>query len=44
MDATKIINMVNEGIATLEDMYEFHEKKDVEFVVEKGVVTDVLHK
>lgn len=29
--------------ATLEDFYELHEKKGYEFVIENGVITDVLY-
>lgn len=31
------------GEATLEDLYELHEKKGYEFVIEDGVITNVLH-
>ena len=31
------------GQATLEDLYELHEKKGFEFVIEDGVITDVIH-
>ena len=35
-------NLIYGGMATLEDMYRLHEL-GFEFVVEDGVVTDVLH-
>ena len=31
------------GEATLEDLYELHDKKDFEFVIEDGVIVNVLH-
>lgn len=44
MSNEEVIKMANEGTATLEDMYDFYEKKDKEFVIHNGVVTDVLHR
>ena len=38
------INLILEGKATLEDLYELHDKKGFEFVIEDGVITDVLHR
>lgn len=29
--------------ATLEELYELHEKKGYEFVIEDGVISDVIH-
>lgn len=31
------------GQATLEELYELHKKEGFEFVIEDGVITDVLH-
>lgn len=36
-------SLIYGGHATLEDLIELHEKKGFEFVVEDGVITDVLH-
>ncbi len=33
--------LIYEGKATLEDLYELHDKKGYEFVVENGVITNV---
>lgn len=33
--------MIYDGKATLEDLYELHDKKGYEFVVENGVITNV---
>lgn len=37
------LNLIYGGQATLEDLYELHEKKGIEFVIEDGVITNVLH-
>ena len=37
------IKLIYEGKATLEDLYELHEKKGYEFVIEDGVISHVLH-
>lgn len=36
-------SLIYGGNATLEDLVELHEKKGFEFVVEDGVITNVLH-
>lgn len=38
------LNLIYGGEATLEDLYELHDKKGFEFVIEDGVVVDVLHR
>ena len=35
--------LIYSGQATLEDLYELHEKKGFEFVIEDGVIVNVLH-
>ncbi len=37
------LNLIYGGQATLEDLYELHEKKGFEFVIEDGVIVNVLH-
>lgn len=37
------ISLIFSGQATLEDLYELHDKKGLEFIVEGGVITNVLH-
>lgn len=37
------LKLIYEGKATLEDLYELHDKKGFEFVVADGVVKNVLH-
>ena len=36
------LNLIYGGQATLEELIELHEKKGFEFVIEDGVITDVL--
>jgi hypothetical protein len=36
------MELIYGGQATLEDLYELHDKKGFEFVVEDGEITDVL--
>lgn len=36
------MQLIMEGKATIEDLIELHEKKGYEFVIENGVITDVL--
>lgn len=38
------MQLIMEGKATIEDLIELHEKKGYEFVIENGVITDVLLK
>ena len=38
------IDLIYGGQATIEDLIELHEKKGFEFVIEDGVITDVLHR
>lgn len=37
------LELIYGGQATLEDLIELHEKKGFEFVVEDGVIKNVLH-
>lgn len=37
------LKLIYEGKATLEDLYELHDKKGLEFIVENGVIANVLH-
>ena len=37
------LNLIYGGQATLEELIELHEKKGFEFVIEDGVITNVLH-
>lgn len=39
---TMEMELIYGGQATLEDLYELHDKKGFEFVVEDGEITDVL--
>lgn len=34
--------LIYSGRATLEELYELHEKKGFEFVIEDGVITNVI--
>ncbi len=36
--------LILEGKATLEDLYKLHKHKGYEFIVEDGVIKDVLYK
>lgn len=36
------LKLIYEGKATLEDLYELHEKKGFEFIVEDGGVANVI--
>lgn len=36
-------NLIYSGQATLEDLYELHDKKGYEFVIEDGAVIEVIH-
>lgn len=38
------ISLIYGGEATLEDLIELNEKKGVQFVIEDGVITDVIYK
>jgi hypothetical protein len=35
------LKLIYEGKATLEDLYELHDQKGLEFIVEGGVITNV---
>ncbi len=37
------LNLLYGQEATLEDLYELHDKKGFEFVIEDGEITDVLY-
>lgn len=37
------VSLIYGGQATLEDLIELHEKKGFEFVIEDGVIKDVIH-
>lgn len=37
------MNLICGGEATLEDLIELHEKNGFEFVIEDGVITNVIH-
>lgn len=37
------LELICKGKATLEDLYELHEKKGYEFVIEDGVITNVIY-
>lgn len=43
MEAAKRLELIYDGRATLEDLYTLHEL-GYEFVVENGVITNVLHR
>ena len=38
------ISLIYGGEAKLEDLIELNEKKGVQFVIEDGVITDVIYK
>lgn len=36
--------LIFEGKATLEDLYELHKRKGYEFIIEDGVIKDVIYR
>lgn len=38
------IQLIYEGQATLEDLYELHECKGYEFIIEDGVIKNVIYR
>ena len=38
------VSLIYGGQATLEDLYELHERKGFEFVIEGGKITNVIYK
>lgn len=40
----KVIGLINSGQATLADFCEWHDAYGYEFVIEDGVIVDVLHR